>query len=125
MKTMLEAVTALIYRGDKILAVSRKDNPDDFGLIGGKVDPGETRASALRREIEEETGLHVIHGKLIFQLVDHGYQCYTYLCEVEGDVSTNEKGVVKEVTWDVLFNGTFGEYNRQLYKAINNETTKK
>lgn len=117
---MLESVAAIIYRGDKILAVSRKDNLESFGLIGGKVDPGEDLASALRREIKEETGLDIIYGKLIFKLNDHGYKCYTYLCEVEGEISTTENGVVKEVTWEELFQGAFGEYNRQLYKVLNN-----
>src|SRR5580704_14169453 len=40
-----KAATVLITRAgdfDNILAVSRKDNPDDFGLIGGKANDGET-----------------------------------------------------------------------------------
>jgi ADP-ribose pyrophosphatase YjhB (NUDIX family) len=115
---MTDAVCALIYRGDKMIGVSRKDDPANFGLVGGKVDPGEDRASALRREIKEETGLNIIKGKLIFTRKDHGFMCYVYLCEVEGEISTNEKGVVKEVTWEELFNGHFGNFNRELYKSI-------
>lgn len=118
---MKEAVCALIFRGDKILGVSRKDNPNDFGLIGGKVEEGESRSHALQREIEEECGLNIIHGKLVFTRIDNNMMCYTYLCEVEGEIKTNEKGVVKEVTWDELFAGTFGEYNRRLYKTLYNE----
>lgn len=118
---MLQAVCALIFRGDKILGVSRKDNPNDFGLIGGKVENGETLAQALKREIEEECGLTIISGKLIFTRFDNNMMCYTYLCNVEGEIKTNEKGVVKEVTWEELFNGSFGEYNRKLYKSLYNE----
>ena len=116
---MKEAVCALIFtESGKILGVSRKDNPKDFGLIGGKVDDGETKANALRREVLEETGLNVIYGKLVFTRTDNDETCYTYQCEVEGDVSTSEKGVVKEVTWAELFEGTFGEYNTRLYKTL-------
>ena len=118
---MKEAVCALIFRGDKILAVSRKDDPNAFGLIGGKVDPGEDRARALQREIYEECGLNIIHGKLIFTRFDKNEMCYTYLCEVEGEVFTTEKGVVKEVTWEELFQGPFGDYNRRLYNTLYNE----
>lgn len=119
---MKEAVCALIFmKSGKILGVSRKNNPNDFGLIGGKVDPGETKAYALQREIYEECGLSIIKGKLIFSRFDDNMRCYTYLCEVEGDIKTNEKGVVKEVTWEELFEGSFGEYNRRLYKSLYNE----
>lgn len=119
---MKEAVCALIFmKSGKILGVSRKNNPNDFGLIGGKVDPGETKEYALQREIYEECGLTIIKGKLIFSRLDDNMRCYTYLCEVEGDIKTNEKGVVKEVTWEELFEGSFGEYNRRLYKSLYNE----
>ena len=39
------------------LAVSRKNNPNDWGLPGGKVDPDETSQQAIRREVMEETGI--------------------------------------------------------------------
>lgn len=116
----VEAVVALIFRGDKILGVSRKDNPNAFGLVGGKVEKGETHAHALYREVEEETGLQLIKGKKIFADFDGNMMTTTYLCEAEGKVDTIEKGVVKEVTWDELFAGPFGEYNRKLYNTIHN-----
>lgn len=117
---MKEAVVALIYRGNKILGVSRKNNPKDFGLIGGKVDEGETREEALLREVKEETGLTVTKYECVFEREDNGFRSHTYLCEVEGEIVTGETGVVKEITWQDLFNGSFGKYNRQLYNKINN-----
>ncbi len=118
---MKKAVCALIFRGDKILGVSRKDNPNDFGLIGGKVEDNETLPHALQREIYEETGLNIIKGKLVFTRFDDDVMSYTYVCDVEGEVKTNESGVVKEVTWEDLFNGSFGDYNRRLYKTLYND----
>jgi 8-oxo-dGTP pyrophosphatase MutT (NUDIX family) len=113
------AVCALIFReSGKILGVSRKDNPNAFGLVGGKVDPGETPEEALIRETKEETGLDVIKYKKIFERTDGDFKCFTYLCAVKGEIGTYEKGVVKEVTWDELFNGPFGKYNRELHKSL-------
>jgi 8-oxo-dGTP pyrophosphatase MutT (NUDIX family) len=117
---MTEAVIALIFSGDKIIGVSRKDDPNAFGLIGGKVEKGENHAHALYREVEEETGLRLIHGKKIFSDFDGNMQTTTYLCEAEGQIQTTEKGVVKEVTWEELFAGPFGEYNRKVYNTLQN-----
>ncbi len=114
----MEAVLALIFKNDKIIAVSRKNNPNDFGLIGGKLEENESHAHGLYREVEEETGLKLIHGKKVFVRYDKDIKVTTYLCEAEGEIKTDEKGVVKEVTWEELFQGTFGEYNRNLYNTL-------
>jgi 8-oxo-dGTP pyrophosphatase MutT (NUDIX family) len=116
----MKAVVALIYKGDKILGVSRKDNPNDFGLVGGKCEDGEELIDALQREVLEETGLTITKHKCVFQRQDHGFESYTFLCEVEGEIKTTETGIVKEITWDDLFNGSFGNYNRQLYNQLQN-----
>ena len=117
-ETSNESVCALIFRGDKIIGVSRKDNHNDFGLIGGKVEPGESVIEALYRETKEETGLTITNHKLVFRRFDNGYFGNTFLCEAEGDIVTSETGRVKEVTWEELFNGSFGDYNRRLHKKI-------
>lgn len=117
---MRQAVCALIYTKDgKILGVSRKDDTSKFGLIGGKVDDGETPEEALLRETKEETGLTIVKYKKIFERIDNNFICFTYLCETIGEINTTEAGLVKEVTWDELFNGPFGQYNLELYKHIN------
>jgi 8-oxo-dGTP pyrophosphatase MutT (NUDIX family) len=37
---------------------------EQWGIVGGHVDPGEDRAAAMRRELEEETGLRLGAGAL-------------------------------------------------------------
>jgi len=51
------AVIAIVQKGPLLLAVSRKNNPEDLGFPGGKVEPGEDPEAAIRRELLEETGL--------------------------------------------------------------------
>src|ERR1035437_3070592 len=59
-ESMKKAVCILVYNDDgEILAVSRKNDPNDLGLPGGKVDPGETEEEAVVREMLEETGLEI------------------------------------------------------------------
>lgn len=52
------SATVLIRRDDgHILAVSRGEDTEDWGLPGGFLEPGETAAEGAARELAEETGL--------------------------------------------------------------------
>ena len=117
------AVTALIFNDNKILGVSRKDDLTKMGLPGGKVEPGESLADAIKRETIEETGLEIVVIERIYQRMDGEYECTTFLCSLvqshTGDqFPTNESGRVAWVTWEDLFNGAFSEYNLALFKAF-------
>ncbi len=111
----LAACVFVISPGGKILAVSRKDDPNDFGMPGGKVEPGEEPWEAATRECKEETGLD---AKLISyipfhdQIDDNGYHCYTFKAVVDGNINTDEDGVVRWVKPEVLMAGSFGPYNK-------------
>src|SRR3954464_2244473 len=39
-------------------------SPEQWGIVGGRVEPGEDRAAAMRRELREETGLELPAGVL-------------------------------------------------------------
>jgi 8-oxo-dGTP diphosphatase len=55
------AVSAAIFRDDKILLVRRARSPAKgfYSLPGGRVEFGETLHAALHREIDEETALKI------------------------------------------------------------------
>src|SRR4051812_20101209 len=55
------AVSAVIFRDDKILLVRRARSPGKgfYSLPGGRVEFGESLHTALHREVDEETGLRI------------------------------------------------------------------
>ena len=55
------AVSGTIFRNDKILLVRRARSPAKglYTLPGGRVEFGESLATALQREVDEETGLRI------------------------------------------------------------------
>ena len=72
---MTEVVAALIWDGDRFLACQRPAHKDRgllWEFVGGKVEPGETKAQALVRECREELGITVSVGG-VFMEVTHTY----------------------------------------------------
>jgi len=105
-----------------VLAVSRKDDPRDFGLPGGKLEPSDPSPEACaRRELLEETG---IYAKKLRSVFVGPARTPGRLCEAFYGLTTPERpqliepGAIGWVSWDVLFEGSFGDYNRNLKAAL-------
>lgn len=115
------AVTILLHNEDgDILGVSRKNDPNDVGLPGGKCDDGETDEEAITREVKEETGLDVFNLKPFFTDEERDeFICTTFIGNYVGEIVTTEKGVVKWTDWETIQKGSFGDYNIQLEKFLN------
>jgi len=88
----LEVVAAIILNDNKILCVQRNKNKYDYisykyEFPGGKVEPGESKEAALRREIREELNMD-IDIQYDFLVVQHEYPdfkltLHSYICSCE------------------------------------------
>lgn len=60
-KTPALAVDAIVVKNGKILLIRRANEPfkGKWALVGGFVEYGETTENAVKREVEEETGMKV------------------------------------------------------------------
>ena len=81
-------VAAVIHDGGRILATQRGygEFKDKWEFPGGKMEAGESREEALRREIREELDTEINIGKLICT-VEYDYLAFhltmhCYLCSV-------------------------------------------
>ena len=81
-------VAAVIHDGGRILATQRGygEFKDKWEFPGGKVEAGESREEALRREIREELDTEINIGKLLCT-VEYDYPAFhltmhCYLCSV-------------------------------------------
>ena len=116
----ISAQVVLINPDGFVLGVSRKDNHNDFGLIGGKKeDIDETPEDTAIRETKEETGLRISNLRLIFAIHKDGYMGYTYLADYEGEINHNEPHVVAWVPFERLVMGSFGKYNKLVAESLN------
>ena len=88
---IIEVVAAVIFRGGKALCVQRPENAREYVSLkwefpGGKIESGENREQALKREIREELDVEI--GNLdYFMTVEHTYPDFhlvmrAYTCSI-------------------------------------------
>ena len=116
-----KASTILLIKDGKILSVSRKNNHSQKGLVGGKVDPGETFKEAAIREAYEETGYKCYNLKPVFTRRDGDFMAVVYLADFDDNethISEKETGLVEWVDFCEIEKGPFGIFNKQLHKRL-------
>ncbi len=88
----ITVVAAIIKHKDKILCVQRGKNKFEyiskkFEFPGGKIESGETKEMALKRELIEELNITPVIGKLYLKVV-HSYPdfeliMHSFICNAE------------------------------------------
>lgn len=131
MSHAVEVVAALIWDGDRFLACQRPAHKARgllWEFVGGKVEPGETKAQALIRECREELDITVSVGD-IFLEVDHVYPDITiHLTLFHASIAQGRPRALehKDLRW--LTVGEIDEYpfcpaDQEILEAIKNSRT--
>ena len=108
----IEVVAAIIHFENKILCVQRPKNKynyisEKFEFPGGKIESGETKEEALKRELLEELNISV-EIKSFFLTVDFQYPDFaltmqSYICEVKTkELTLNEHIALEWLTLNEL-----------------------
>lgn len=123
-------IVALHPYNGTILAVTRKGTIDDWGLVGGKVDPGEHSDEAAKREFFEETGVAISTPVHLKTDDAHGYNLYLYIVRDREDLfniydafklghrSVEPNSLVGYVDYATLLDGSFKKYNTEIISNI-------
>ncbi len=101
----IEVVAGIIYFQNLILCVQRPKNKfhyisEKFEFPGGKIENGETKKEALKRELLEELNIST-NIKSLFLTVVHEYPdfeltMHSYICEVETKELTLREHIAQE-----------------------------
>lgn len=116
--SMKKVVIGILEINNKFLCVSRRDNFNSWGLVGGKCDDGENAFNALIRETIEETGLIITKATLLDVREYAGYETYCFIIdEYQGELTPNEKlieigeGICGFFDKSILCGDFCGDYN--------------
>lgn len=96
----VEVVAAILMYGEEILCAQRAENKLDYiskkyEFPGGKIEAGETKKEALKRELDEELSIspeiNDLYITVVHQYPDFELTMHTFLCDVETkDIALNE-----------------------------------
>lgn len=90
---------------------------------GGKIEPNESVEAAIKRELDEEVGLTVMHSEPWFE-IDHDYHDKAVCLKVHKITSFSGIAIGKEgqpIDWvkpDALSNYTWPQANERIVKAL-------
>jgi 8-oxo-dGTP pyrophosphatase MutT (NUDIX family) len=127
MKERKLAVCGVLPVLGHFLSVTRKDNFNKIGFIGGKVDDGESLEEALMREVLEETGLFIEIDKTYDPFVEEDgddYLVYCFIIKLKNEehisINESETGLIRIASKQKLIDDSpWSEYNKGVFKWFN------
>jgi 8-oxo-dGTP diphosphatase len=124
-------VAAVVTNGDRLLVTWRHDKTPPAGFLSGEIEPGESPADAMVREVKEESGLRVVAGAELGRRVHPKTQrtmIYVAGQPAEGaDVFVGDAEELADVRWVTLaeadeafaaFGGMFGPVHEHLRATL-------
>jgi 8-oxo-dGTP diphosphatase len=99
------AIVAVVRRGDRVLLIRRGPGAAMSGYWAppsGRVEPGESQADAVVRELREELGADATPLRKVWESATHdgGFRLHWWLAEVPGDAELRlDRSEVSEARW--------------------------
>ena len=122
-----QAVVALISRGDAYLVIKRGPDvamPGYWTPPSGSIEPGETQAEAVVREVKEEVGLNVRAIEKVWSCPSHdgAFELHWWTTELVGGVLRLDKNEVSAAQWTTppdfeMLERTF-EDDREFFRSV-------
>ena len=123
----IEVVAAILHRDGAYFATQRGYGEFEglWEFPGGKIEPGESREVALRREIQEELGIDIIIENLLctteYDYPSFHLTMHCYLCSVtSGEIELREHKSASWLTAETLDSVEWLPADKDVISRLNN-----